>query len=494
MRLSQADWRGFDRAGLRPGILHLGLGAFHRAHQAVLTQAAVETESGPWGIVAVNLRSAQVVRDLAAQDGLFSVVTRGAKGDSALVVGVTRGWLCAAEAPDAVLAHLADPDIRVVTLTVTEKAYGIDPATGGLDRTHPSVAADLARPDRPTGPLGFLVQGLRRRREAGVAPFTVLCCDNLPANGRVLRRLVLELAEALDPDLALWIGANVAFPSSMVDRIVPAATDETRARASALIGAEDVLAVETEPFIQWVIEDRFPQGRPAWDRAGAVMVRDVEPYEKMKLRLLNGSHTLIAHLGILHGLDYVRDVMAVPALAAQVHDHMKAAAATLRKFPNVNATWTDREIVIKRYMNLGIAAATPRGLMVPNIKDAQDMSLRELAIALNELTATARAGRTQPGDMQNGTLSITNIGSVGALFDTPIINQPQVAILGTGAIVKRPMVVTDADGNDSIAIRHMMYLSLTYDHRLVDGADAGRFLTTLRQRLEGGEFANELGL
>ena len=386
MRLSQADWRGFDRAALRPGILHLGLGAFHRAHQAVLTQAAVEAEPGPWGIVAVNLRSAQVVRDLAAQDGLFSVVTRGAKGDSALVVGVTRGWLCAAEAPDAVLAHLADPDIRVVTLTVTEKAYGIDPATGGLDRTHLSVAADLARPDRPTGPLGFLVQGLRRRREAGVAPFTVLCCDNLPANGRVLRRLVLELAEALDPDLALWIGANVAFPSSMVDRIVPAATDETRARASALIGAEDVLAVETEPFIQWVIEDRFPQGRPAWDRAGAVMVRDVEPYEKMKLRLLNGSHTLIAHLGILHGLDYVRDVMAVPELAAQVHDHMKAAAATLDPGPGIDLdAYMDQ--LIARFANPAIAHRTIQIAM----DSTQKLPQRILAPAVQALPQGADA-------------------------------------------------------------------------------------------------------
>ncbi len=347
----------FDRAALRPGILHFGLGAFHRAHQAVYTQAALEAAFGPWGIVAVNLRSDAPVRDLVAQDGLFSVVTRGAQGDRAAVIGATCAWHCAAQEPQAVLAHLADPGIRVVTLTVTEKAYGIDPGTGGLDRAHPSVAADLANPERPTGPVGWLVEGLRLRRDAGVAAFAVLCCDNLPANGRMLRRLVLELAQARDPALAEWIAADVAFPSSMVDRIVPAATDETRARAARLLGAEDALAIETEPFIQWVIEDEFPQGRPDWQAAGAVFVQDVEPYEKMKLRLLNGSHTLIAHLGILHGLEYVRDVMAVPALARQVRDHMAAAVATLDPVPGIDLD-AYMDDLVSRFANPAIAHRT----------------------------------------------------------------------------------------------------------------------------------------
>ena len=364
MRLAAAtslpqDVRGpaFDRAALQPGILHFGLGAFHRAHQAVYTQAALEQDFGPWGIVAVNLRSASPVDDLAAQDGLYSVTTRGPDGDRVDVIGATVDWICAARDPQRVLDCLTDPAIRIVTLTVTEKAYGLDPATGGLDMTHPAVAADLAGPQFPAGPVGWLVEGLARRRAAGTAPFTVLCCDNLAANGQVLRRLVTEMARRRDPALAEWIEAEVAFPSSMVDRIVPAATDETRARAAAALGVRDALAIDTEPFMQWVIEDDFPLGRPAWEKAGAVFTSDVAPYEKMKLRMLNGSHTLIAHLGILHGLEFVRDVMAVPELAAQVRAHMQAAAATLDPVPGIDLD-AYRDDLLARFANPAIAHRT----------------------------------------------------------------------------------------------------------------------------------------
>lgn len=345
---------GLDRAALRPGIVHLGFGAFHRAHQAVATQAALRQDFGPWGIVAVNLRSGQPIRDLAAQDGLYSVTTRGADGDSTEVIGATVGWLCAAEDAGAVLDRMADPATRIVTLTVTEKAYGLDTATGGLDIAHPSIAADLADPARPHGAVGLLVEALARRRAAGIAPFTVLSCDNLPSNGRVLSRLVRDFAARRDPALADWIAANVAFPSSMVDRIVPAATDATRARAAAALGAEDALAVETEPFLQWVIEDHFPQGRPEWEAAGAIFVADVAPYEKMKLRMLNGAHTLAAHLGILNGLDHVRDVMAAPALAAQIGAHMQAAAATLDPVPGIDLA-AYRADLLARFANPAIA-------------------------------------------------------------------------------------------------------------------------------------------
>ncbi|MBD9525661.1 mannitol dehydrogenase family protein [Paracoccus sp. PAR01] len=344
----------FDRATLLPGIVHLGFGAFHRAHQAVFTQRALNIDPDAWGIVAVNLRSPGPIRDLEAQDGLYTVVTRGAGGDSAEVIGVTEDWLCAAEDLPELLDHLADPAIRIVTLTVTEKAYGIDPATGGLDRAHPSIAADLALPDRPSSAVGLLVAGLSRRRAEGIAPFTVLTCDNLPSNGRVLRRLVTEFAAVTDPELSDWIATEVSFPCSMVDRIVPAATDATRALAATLTGAEDALAIETEPFIQWVIEDDFPQGRPAWDKAGAVMVANVEPYENMKLRMLNGAHTLIAHLGILNGLEHVRDVMAVPKLAAQARAHMLAAQATLAPVPGIDLD-RYRDDLLARFANPAIA-------------------------------------------------------------------------------------------------------------------------------------------
>jgi fructuronate reductase len=326
----------FDRTGLKPGIVHIGIGAFHRAHQAVYTQRALDAEFGPWGIIAVNLRSPEPVEALAAQDGLYSITTRNEAGDQSEVIGATVDWICAASDRARVLSALADPAIRIVTITVSEKAYGLDTATGGLDHAHQAVAADLARPDAPVGVLGFLVEGLAQRRAAGLAPYTVLCCDNLPSNGKVVRRLVLEMARLRDPALADWIADKGRFPCSMVDRIVPAATDTTRLRAERLLGAQDALAIDTEPFLQWVIEDDFVSGRPAWEAGGAIFAGNVEPYEKMKLRLLNGTHTLLAHLGILGNLDYIRDVMAVPHLAARARMHMEEVVSTLDPVPGID--------------------------------------------------------------------------------------------------------------------------------------------------------------
>jgi fructuronate reductase len=326
----------FDRTKLKPGIVHIGIGAFHRAHQAIFTQRALEAEFGPWGIIAVNLRSPEPVEALACQDGLYTVTTRSEAGDQSEVLGVTIDWICAACDRARVLSALADPAIRVVTITVSEKAYGLDPATGGLDHAHKAIAADLARPDAPVGVLGFLVEGLSLRRAAGLAPFTVLCCDNLPSNGKVVRRLVLEMARLRDPALADWIADKGRFPCSMVDRIVPAASDTTRLRTERLLGAQDALAIETEAFLQWVIEDDFVSGRPAWEAGGAIFTGNVEPYEKMKLRLLNGTHTLLAHLGILENLEYIRDVMAVPRLAEKARLLMEEVVSTLDPVPGID--------------------------------------------------------------------------------------------------------------------------------------------------------------
>ena len=347
----------FDPKTLKPGILHIGLGAFHRAHQAVYNDLALAKEPGDWGIVGVSLRSLDIVRDLRAQDNLYSVVTRSGAGESVQVVGSIVGGISAVEDRDELLALLVDPSIRIVTITVTEKAYGLDPPTGGLDRNHPSVAADLANPSEPVGVIGYLVEGLARRHALGMEPFTVLCCDNLPTNGRIVRRLVIEMAGARDPALANWISGHGAFPSSMVDRIVPAATDEGRARAAALLGAEDALSLETEPFMQWVIEDHFVSGRPAWDKAGALFVDDVEPYEKMKLRLLNGAHSMIAYLGQAKGLEYVRDVMAVPEYRELARRHMQSARRTLDPVPGIDLdNYIDQ--LIERFENPTIAHRT----------------------------------------------------------------------------------------------------------------------------------------
>jgi fructuronate reductase len=217
---------------------------------------------------------------------------------------------------------MADPKTRIVSLTVTEKGYCHDPATGDLDEAHPDVMHDLAKPQLPRSAPGFIVEALRRRRLAGIPPFTVLTCDNLPSNGRTVKRVLTRYAELIDPALGEFVAREVSCPSTMVDRIVPATTDDDRARISQALGVTDAWPVVTEPFTQWVIEDRFPQGRPTWEDAGAEFVADVEPYEHMKLRLLNGSHSTLAYLGYLAGYETVADTMTDPAFVALIQDLM----------------------------------------------------------------------------------------------------------------------------------------------------------------------------
>ena len=339
------------------GIVHIGCGAFHRAHQAVYTDAALAASGGDWRILAVSLRSTGIVDALNAQDGLFTVVVRGPGGPTAQVIGSIAGAIAAARDRDAVLAALADPATRIVSLTVTEKAYGIDRAAGDVNPAHPAVEADLATPRQPVGVLGLLVEGLRRRREAGVPPFAVLCCDNLPDNGTLLRTGVVAFARRLDPDLAAFVEAEVAFPSTMVNRITPAATDATFQHAEELTGFADEAAVETEPFSQWVIEDRFPSGRPDWEAGGALFVEDVGPYETMKLRMLNGAHSMLAYAGFLAGHRYVRDVMADAALASLVRRHLMAAAGTLAPLPGIDlGAYADQ--LVERFANPAIGHET----------------------------------------------------------------------------------------------------------------------------------------
>lgn len=344
-RLSRAALARLDPSVARPaydfgahgvGIVHIGAGAFHRAHQAVATDDALAASGGDWRILGVSLRSTEIADVLEAQDGLFTVVSRSGEGDRARVVGSVAGVVAASRDREAVLSALAAPTVRIVSFTVTEKAYGIDRATGDIDPEHPAIAADLASPRSPIGVVGVLVEGLRRRYLVGLPPFTGLCCDNLPKNGELTRSGVIGFARRVDPELARWIEAEMAFPSSMVDRITPAPTDETRALAKALTGFADEAAVETEPFSQWVIEDAFPDGRPTWEAGGALFVADVAPYERMKLRMVNGAHSMLAYTGFLAGHTYVRDVMADGDLAALVRRHVAAAAATLQPLPGID--------------------------------------------------------------------------------------------------------------------------------------------------------------
>jgi len=304
----------YDRSAVTPGIVHLGLGAFCRSHLGVHTDDAIAAGDLDWGIIGVDTMSPAIRDALDPQDDLYTVFVRGADGDKARVIGAFIKVMVAPEDPEAVLARMIDPATRIVTLTVTEKGYCQDAATGTLDESHPAIVADLANPTVPRSVPGLVTEGLRRRREAGLPPFTVLCCDNLPQNGKTVSRVVIRFAQLRDAELGAWVAANVSFPCTMVDRITPATQPEDKAAVAEALGVEDAWPVVTEPFLQWVVEDRFPLGRPKWEVAGALMVDDVTAYEETKLRCLNGAHSTLAYLGVVSGIETISDAMADPHL------------------------------------------------------------------------------------------------------------------------------------------------------------------------------------
>lgn len=359
MRLDAATppSRAYRPEALGVGIVHLGLGAFARAHLADYTDAALAAHGGDWRILGVSLRSADPAARISEQDGRFTLIERSTDGPQARVIGSIAAALCAVNDGAAVLAAMAAPGCRIVSITVTEKGYGLDRIRGGCDPAHPAVAADLATPLHPVGVLGLVVRALAMRFQTGVPAFAVLSCDNLPDNGRLLRGAVVDFARRIDPALASRIGAEVAFPATMVDRITPAPMDQTRADAAQLTGHEDAAAVETEPFSQWVIEESFPLGRPSWEVGGALLVTDVRPYEAMKLRMLNGAHSMMAYAGFHAGLPLVRDVMRDLALARLVARHLSAAADTLFPVPAVDLP-AYAEALQTRFANPAMAHAT----------------------------------------------------------------------------------------------------------------------------------------
>ncbi|MFK3660407.1 mannitol dehydrogenase family protein [Scandinavium sp. NPDC088450] len=301
----------YDRQQLRSRIVHFGFGAFHRAHQALLTDRVLNAKGGDWGLCEISLFSGDVLMSqLRAQDHLYTVLEKGADGNQPIVIGAVHECLNAKlDSLAAIIEKFCEPQVAIVSLTITEKGYCIDPATGRLDVTQPRIVHDLENPAEPHSAPGILVEALHRRRERGLAPFTVLSCDNIPDNGHVVKNAVLGMAQKRSPELAEWIAEHVSFPGTMVDRIVPAATEESLAEITATLGVEDPCAISSEPFIQWVVEDNFVAGRPEWELAGAQMVSDVLPWEQMKLRMLNGSHSFLAYLGYLAGYDHISDCM-----------------------------------------------------------------------------------------------------------------------------------------------------------------------------------------
>ncbi|MNE11917.1 Polyol:NADP oxidoreductase [compost metagenome] len=342
----------YDRQQLRSRIVHFGFGAFHRAHQALLTNRVLNAKGGDWGICEISLFSGDVLMSqLRAQDHLFTVLEKGADGNQPIVIGAVHECLNAKlDSLAAIIEKFCEPQVAIVSLTITEKGYCIDPATGKLDTQNARILHDLENPTEPHSAPGILVEALHRRRERGLTPFTVLSCDNIPDNGHVVKNAVLGMAEKRSPELAKWIETHVSFPGTMVDRIVPAATEVSLAEITQELGVEDPCAISCEPFIQWVIEDNFVAGRPEWEIAGVQMVQDVLPWEQMKLRMLNGSHSFLAYLGYLAGFAHVSDCMQDDAFREAARRLMLDEQAPTLRITDVDLT-AYADSLIDRFAN-----------------------------------------------------------------------------------------------------------------------------------------------
>ena len=319
----------YDRSQVKIGVVHLGLGAFHKAHQAMIFEAALDSGDLRWGVLGASLRSRGVRDQLAPQGGLYTVTVRDGADERTRLVGALQGVVVAPEEPARLVDAMAAADTHIVTLTVTEKGYKLDPAAGALIHDDPDLAADLRSLENPRTAPGFIVAALAKRRAGGLKPFTTISCDNLPHNGKRLREAVLALAAHHDETLRDWIAAEGAFPETMVDRIVPATEEADIDALEARIGVTDRAMVKTEPFTQWVIEDKFVDERPDLAAFGVQLTDAVAPWEAAKLRLLNGAHSGIAYLGALAGIEFVHQFVALPAGRAFVEALWNEAAETL---------------------------------------------------------------------------------------------------------------------------------------------------------------------
>lgn len=386
---------GYDLAAVRVGWAHLGCGAFHRAHQAEFADDLLAAGHLGWGLVGINLRAPDIEAALMPQDGLYLRIARDGDVEQRRVIGAIRKAVSAAGDSRDAIQRLADPAISVVTLTITEKGYCHNPATGALQLAHPDIVYDRAAPDVPVSAPGVLVAALAARRATGAPPLTLVSCDNVPGNGRVLRDAVLGFAQLQRPALAKWIERHVAFPDTMVDRIVPATSQADRELVARTLGVDDHGLVVGEGFRQWVIEDRFAGDRPPWELAGAELVADVRPFEAMKMRLLNGCQSALATLGYLAGCEHTADAMALPALAGYAQALMRHETAPTLAMPAGVDVSAYQTLVLRRLRNGAIAHRTwqiatdgsqkiPQRLLEPlrwHLARGRDAPLLALAVA-----------------------------------------------------------------------------------------------------------------
>lgn len=322
---AKVDLPLYDRAEITQGIVHIGVGGFHRAHLALYMEKLFNAgKAQQWGICGVGLRAddQRIADALSEQDNLYTLYELQEAEDKAQVIGAIGEFILAPKDPQKLIAKLVDANTRIVSLTITEGGYCIDDNTGLFNPLLPEVIADIKDPEHPKTAFGYLALALKLRRDAGIKPFTVMSCDNLPNNGKVTREVLLSFTALIDTQLNEWIAANVSFPCAMVDRITPATSDVHRKQLLDVTGIDDIWPVVCEPFTQWVIEDDFCNGRPPWEEVGAEFTNNVAAFEEMKIGLLNGSHLSMALIGILRGLDFAHQTMQYSALHSFVRSYM----------------------------------------------------------------------------------------------------------------------------------------------------------------------------
>ncbi len=393
--VSVAPFKSYDRASLKVRVFHVGFGAFAKAHTAVFHDEMLCQTGGDWGMAVARLNSG--AEDLSALDRADGFFTVGEMSDDDLALrrvgAVIKTLHPKRDGIEALISQIADPDLQVITLTITEKGYCL--ANSQLDLENPGITADLETPGSPKTAIGLLAEGLRKRKDAGLPGITILSCDNLPANGKLCRSAVLGFAEKRDAALHRWIEAECCFPCSMVDRITPAMTEDSYARLEAASGEPDPNGILCEPFRQWVIEDDFAGQKPRWDLAGATFVSDVEPYEDLKLRLLNGSHSFLAYLGALAGKKTISDCMEDRVFKQAAHTLMIEEQAGTLTVPGGFDIAAYAEMLIARYSNRALQHQTtqiasdgsqklPQRLLNPircHLEDGSDWTLSALAVA-----------------------------------------------------------------------------------------------------------------
>ncbi len=461
----------YDRSRVRAGIVHIGVGGFHRSHEACYTDALMNS-GGPldWGICGVGLREAdRKMREiLAAQDYLYALIEKHPDGAvQARIIGSIVDFMLGVDDPGAVIDRMAGEQTRIVSLTITEGGYNFHPVTGAFQFDTPDVQHDLAHPDSPRLVFGYLTAALRKRRDAGVPPFTVQSCDNIQHNGDITRRMLLAFAARLDPELAEWIAREVRFPNAMVDRITPVTTPKDIEILRTTFGLDCSWPVVCEPFRQWVIEDDFANGRPAWEEVGAQFVPDVTPYEKMKIRLLNAGHSVLGLLGSIHGHETIDGAVADPLFARYLRAFMdREATPVLDAVAGIDLA-AYKDSLLARFGN-------------PNIEDSLTRICSESSAKLPKfLIATIRENLAAGGDIALGTLVIaawcfySDVGLSRHGGELEIIDAMEDALHraahGTGddalAFIRLSSIFGDLAGDQRFATLYAEQVRALYAHR-----------------------------